>query len=645
MVQIKQGPLTAEELMELWRSVTDKEYNQPLTEKEGSNIEAIEQAAEQFARVSLQIDRNTQGMFILPWSGQTQPPSSGPARARTTLTVTRTGLYDQALYFTAGEVIVQHRMNDYGPEGGVDITTNREYVVEVANGFLPGDPGPIELQVVAVNDGPGYNFPTPDTLRTILQPGVRFSNTAATVENGAGNTHRVIATTFPDVPITRHIGQYLLFTSGANTGRYARVVGVENPNPAVPHGGVFNVAAEAIIRISGVVGTFNPGERVEQPLSGAEGDVLLVSGNRMLLQRRNGTFTTDPIQGEFGATANVDAKEQNENLVPEANAAGWLIVDWAEDLLVSVTNEEQPTGGKCGFLDELGNERGIQRGVGEGDEEYRKRVATPADVVSPGAVIRAGNGVLEPFGAEVCLREVGRPLFQGMFYDGDPSSDPFAYDLDLVEMTMIGGNLAGSNFAFYDEGPNGFFDDPAPQTNLNFFSVGTVSLPGLPFVPTSFIDGERVVSIDSNGIITTGNAQFDYIGPNQVQKVFRGVVNVRGPGFEVGRELVGLTSGFVQVMAAVGPGLRPEHRFNVWLNLREFRGFFLVGVPRAALDDFGVFYDAGGSNAFDATTLDNFYDGAAIGTNSVYSRIWNAVNSVRPAGVPFDLYIEDIGCI
>lgn len=601
MIAIKTGPLTREELMTLWQSVTDSEYHKPLLEKDDSNVEIIEQMAEQFSRVSQSVDVNTQGMFILPWSGQTAPPASGESNARVTLQLTRTSNFDVALFLQPGEVIIQHRLNDYSADGPVETTTNRLYTVETGTALGPGQAGPIDLPVIALRPGAGYNFPTPDTLRTILQPGVGFNNFGATVVNGTGSTNRVIATTFPDVPITEHIGQYLLFTAGANAGQYRRIVGIENPDPSVPHGGVFNLAAEVIFSVSGTTGTFTVGERVSQPASGAYGQFISLYNGQLVLLKNAGTFTaTDPLVGELGGTATPTSKRQVEDLVPETSGASWRVVSWGVDLGVGITNLEQPTGGRCGFLDELGNERGLPRLPGEDDDAYRQRIAQPADVVTPGAVIRAGNSVVEPFGEEVCLREVGRPLFQGMFYDGGPNQAPFAFDLDLVEMTVADGS--------------------------------------------GFIPGEAVSSVDVNGIITAGNAQHGYT-LNSDARPFRGVVNTRGPGFQPGRVLRGHVSGWTQVMSMVGPGLLPHHRFNTYLNLRQFRGYFIVGVPRIVGQDFGIFYDAGPDNAYDTNVVGNFYDGRELGTGSLYSRVWNAVNGVRPAGVPFDLYLETIGCI
>lgn len=597
---IKTGPLTRDELMQLWASVTDREYNRPLLEKEGSNVEVIEQAAEQLAAVSRQVDENTQGLFILPWSGQTASPSVGAQPSRVVLKATRDGLFTLPLFISAGDIVVQHRLNDYGPNGPQDVTTNRLFVVEESVAFGVGQAGPIDVKVVATTTGPGFNEVEPGTLRTILQPGVGFSNTGATVENGGGATNRLVCTVFPDVPITQHVGQYLLFTSGANAGQYRRIVGVGNPNPAIPHGGTFDLSAELILAVTGVTGTFSFGERVTQPLSTAEGIFVSLFNGKMVIIRSKGSFDgTNPIEGEFGGTATVVAKEQSETLTAEIGTAGWRVVSWSETLHLSLTNEEYPTGGACGFLDELGNERGLPRFTGESDDVYRKRIAVPADVVSPGAVTRAANKILEPLGFGACVREVGRDLLPGIFFDGAPSQKAFAYDLDLVEMTLMAGD--------------------------------------------EFLAGERVSATDVDGLITTGQAQYDTtVGTTTL--TFTGVVNVRGPGFAPGQILKGLVSGVEREITTVGPGLFPQYRFFVLLSLREFRGFFIVGVPRLRLNDFGLFYDYGPNNAFDTKQLLNFYDGAALGTESVYSQIWKAVDAVRPAGIPFDMYIEDFGC-
>lgn len=100
--------------------------------------------------------------------------------------------------------------------------------------------------------------------------------------------------------------------------------------------------------------------------------------------------------------------------------------------------------------------------------------------------------------------------------------------------------------------------------------------------------------------------------------------------------------------------LRPEDRFKLYLNLAEFRGFMLIGVPPIPdLADFGMAYDAGGSvpfpqqDAYDTTSLTQpnvAYDGFSSLNASIYQAIYDMVNDKRAAGVGFDLYLETIGC-
>lgn len=600
---VKKGPLTRQELMDAWRSVTDEEYHKPLLEKEGSNVEVIEQAAEQLAQVSGAIDRNVQAMYILPWSGQTAPPASGPGYARTNLTLTRTKLFDLPVQFLPGEILVQHRLNDYGPEGPVDVTTNRLFVVEQATTLGVGEAGPVQVPVVAVKPGPGYNHVLPDELKTILQPGVNFANDGATVLNGSSSVNRVIADESSDVPIDNHIGQYLLFTAGSNAGKYRLILGYEPAEPDV-HGGIFNLAVEVVLTVTSVTGTFTYGENITQPVSGAVGKFISLYQGRMVILRTKGVFTaSDPLVAELGGTATVTGKEQGETLTQESFTAAWRVVDFKQDLGLEITNEEQPTGGVAAFLDELGNERGLPRTSGEDDEEYRMRISKPGDVVSPNALRRTANRILEQFGAELCLREVGYPNFRGVFFDGSPSQLPFAFDLDLVDMTVVDS--------------------------------------------TGFIPHERVYTISSEGAITRGTAHFSYpYSSSSPVQVFRGVNRVEGVGFQPGQTLIGEKSGHSTTISTVSGGLLPLYRFFMALSLREFRGFFLAGVPPVGYLGTGTFFDTTLDTCmFDTTTQVNIFDSEPTPSDNRYQSVYDALKKVKAGGVLFDLYIEREGCV
>jgi hypothetical protein len=99
---------------------------------------------------------------------------------------------------------------------------------------------------------------------------------------------------------------------------------------------------------------------------------------------------------------------------------------------------------------------------------------------------------------------------------------------------------------------------------------------------------------------------------------------------------------------------RPEDRFKLLLDLAEFRGFMLIGVPPIPdILEFGLFYDGATSdafplqNAYDTTSLTQpnvAYDGFSALNSSIYKAIYDMVNEKRAAGVGFELYLETIGC-
>ncbi len=101
---------------------------------------------------------------------------------------------------------------------------------------------------------------------------------------------------------------------------------------------------------------------------------------------------------------------------------------------------------------------------------------------------------------------------------------------------------------------------------------------------------------------------------------------------------------------------RPEDRFKLYLNTLEFRGFFLVGLPKFEFPSFaGLVYDTSSAdtfpirNAFDTTAMDAenaAWDGsgAAQLQTGIYKSIYDVVDAKRAGGVGFELYIEEIGC-
>lgn len=609
------GPLTFAQLQQLWIAVTDPGYSQPFLELgEGRGYEAFTQAFAQFARVSQAVDATTQGMFILNWSGQTAPPAAGASRSAVTLDLSRTADFEHVTTLDPGFVVMELQV-DFAPEQGLPVLTGRRYVLLQQVTFGPGETGPFAAPFLAQNHGAGYDNPLPGTLTFIVQPGSRFENDRASVVPGVQG-HRLVTAPRPDVILPTQVGQYVHFTAGANAGQRRRIVGYGDPT--LSDGGTAVLAPTGIYRIQLVGGAFLSGEVIEQGATGAQirctkqvgGVGGVVVGDRLTLA----AFATGTISVGLtsGAVAVFDAVEQSPDLTAENKTAAWMVLDWATDLGVASTNQESPTGGASATLDELLQERGIWRRPGEGDESYRLRGSLLADVVAPNAILRAGNRIVAPLGGHVCLREVGYPSFRGVFFDGDPeSADPnvaFAFDLDS----------------------QGFY-------------VGVIV--------GDFIEGEVVEQQHADGTYSLGRAVVQSPAPAGPlptylpAPVFAGVAGIWGPPFESGVLITGRTSGASCANPTwISPdGLQPRDAFKLNLDYREFRGFFLLSVPSSDLGEFGMAFDAGPSDAFDASPWFAFFDGFGATASTVNSAIYSAVDQVRAGGVGFDL-IEDPYC-
>lgn len=521
--------LSQDDMRSIWVSVTDQGYSTPLLENDGSGVEAVEQAFAQYERASEAADRTFQSLFILPWSGQSDDPSSGGVKAQVVLRLTRTR-YHEALLVLGTDLPFAHYPEEMSADGTVNVETGRRYFLAEPLVMLPGESGPFDADAEAEREGGNYNLPLSDSITLVVQPGVGKSNDEASVlVSGSANILRLDEE--PDVISPVQVGQYVVFTGGSNAGCIRQIVDYQGAVQGV-HGG--DVTLDGYWLLEGSLGGGDPepspGDSIVQGT--AEGRVVRYDGDsgRLVAENRgNGTFVAGASTLSSGGTFTITTVPRDAFLTPELATAEWAVVSWAD--VIGVTNPEQPSRGRSPTLDEVGAERKVYRNPGEGDDVYRQRVATPADVVSPNAIRRAANRVLAPLGISACLREVGTELLRGFFYDAGSSSDAvqnpdenFAYDMD--------------------------------------------------------------------------------------------------------------------------PEQRPEDRFRVYLDLVEFRAFFMVGVPTLVTGDSGLVYDAiVDRNAYDALVpSENAYDGSTTRADEVYDSVYNSVDRARAAGVGFVLYLEDIGC-
>lgn len=114
------------------------------------------------------------------------------------------------------------------------------------------------------------------------------------------------------------------------------------------------------------------------------------------------------------------------------------------DQSIQVRQVTSATGGVDADLDQLGADRGIARQVGESDAQYRARVRSLPDTISPDAIQRSIAAVLVPFGSpafdfeetwdphyqtswDMPSNNVGTPTFDLAHYDA-VFSNIFTYD-------------------------------------------------------------------------------------------------------------------------------------------------------------------------------------------------------------------------
>lgn len=164
-------------------------------------------------------------------------------------------------------------------------------------------------------------------------------------------------------------------------------------------------------------------------------------------------------------------------LTAEDDVVTWQVLDW-RDLGFALADITAPTGGRDDVLSLLGDERNFFQQTDESDEAFRQRISRLPDTVSPEAVSRAINRILEPFGFRgkaVDLEwNTDMELFEGFFADIDacdyyepgdahptseyklPLSEQEAYGWGFIYLPFLG--LGESGMAS-DEGPTLVLED------------------------------------------------------------------------------------------------------------------------------------------------------------------------------------------
>ena len=628
-----QGALSMADLQAIWEGAVDQEYSRPLIlAGEGGGFEVYTQAFAQAERFSEAIDYSTQQIFIQPWSGQSGEPASGPGYATVDLTFTRGGYLGRLLVIMAGQ-IVDEVQNDHSAAGSVPTNTGRQYVLQQNVVFFPGEQGPVTVSAKAAKPGYGYNNPLPGSISLLENAGTGLRNYLATLtlDPGAalpappvpGLGYTLTAQNVTDMFVPSNVGQYVLFTGGANRSQTALVGQYLSPDPSAQVGSAvelvplvawesFSVTHWTAIEVGAAV-TFTAGG----PTLGV--GILLAAEVSdggwkfaVLLQQGTTEGATTMLQQRplVLAVVSMNVVFETGLLTPEApsgfpltGGSSWRILDWASDWMVTVSNAAQPTGGALGMLDLIGSERALPRQFNEPDEPYRDRLWQISDVVSPNAMKRALYQALGQL--PWCYRETTNGLLPGVFYDrtNDPDGDFYDDDMILWSGFVVSGTFTiGDPIVYQRQVPV----STGPWLTMATGTYGGEHSPVMMFIRKSGqafdpIAGDRIIDRRSGAIFTpTANEPDDFA-------VIR--------------------------------------RWHVYLSYEDFRAYFAVEVPRVSYGEFGFAYDVHPLGAYDASPYNDFYDGFPAGSAPLYSRAWAELNAKRAGGVGFDLFLADGPCV
>ena len=97
------------------------------------------------------------------------------------------------------------------------------------------------------------------------------------------------------------------------------------------------------------------------------------------------------------------------------------------DTTVQVRQIADTTGGRFDWLALVGYELGIERGLLETAAQYRYRLRTLPDTVSPAALMRMAHAVMRPWGGGYTYLETRSAEYQ-LHYDGTRAQKTFVYD-------------------------------------------------------------------------------------------------------------------------------------------------------------------------------------------------------------------------
>jgi len=202
--------LTKEQLLNVWRTVLDRSYTDPLeNDGGGMGFDIVAAIAATLERASRAADVSTQALYILPHSIQTQPPSAGATKATGQIVLTRQPPTLGDLDLEEGDELLATLTT---PDGTLVGAATLELAADVV---LPeGSTAPVAVAARAAR--PGYAGNVPDTRGRILRFAERTTITVSDVTSNATTPATLEDTGDGSRFDAGMVGAWVRFTAGPN---------------------------------------------------------------------------------------------------------------------------------------------------------------------------------------------------------------------------------------------------------------------------------------------------------------------------------------------------------------------------------------------------------------------------------------------
>jgi hypothetical protein len=362
-------PTTAEGFVALWKLLFPESYTSPIElEGDGEGQDIPEMMAKVWEKVELSVNDTQQSYFLKAHSAATGDASSGATKAAGSLELRRVAPMHTPVFIAAGTG-VRALTTSSGPLEAP--TANYVTTEDVTTQSL----GPVELKIEAVLPGFAWNLEGPPDL-----------------EGYGKGTADSPKPPFPGSPYG------------------------DSPTPWYRWEFIEGVAADPTDTVISAGG------------SQISGDFNDADINRNVFVF---TAVPQPVDVPRVITSVGEGFAIIDPPLPGDGAGTWRPATFSE-MGITLTQDFSPagdiTGGSGDTLDSIGSDRRIGRADGEGDEQYRGRICSYPDIVTPNSIRNIISSILDPCGIPWSLKEVlplGLPntkpdLLMGFTWDTHP---------------------------------------------------------------------------------------------------------------------------------------------------------------------------------------------------------------------------------